>query len=113
VKNEKSVNVLVDEIWRRFAKSFLDILILRLVDTEATWGYDIIKKTETQYRIKLRHGALYPMLNELEAKGLVKSKRELHKGRTRKIYEITKDGTQLLGAYYDFIKEHLPNKTSR
>ena len=113
MKNEKSVNVLVDEIWRRFAKSFLDILILRLVDTEATWGYDIIKKTETQYRIKLRHGALYPMLNELEAKGLVKSKRELHKGRTRKIYEITKDGTQLLGAYYDFIKEHLPNQTSR
>ncbi len=111
--DEKSVNIMGDEIRRRFVKSFLDVLILKLVNTAATWGYDIIKKTETQYRIKLRHGALYPMLNMLEAKGLVRSTRELHKGRTRKIYEITKDGTQLLDAYYDFIREHLPNKASK
>ncbi len=106
--NNQSADDLTDQIKRRFSKSFLDILILQLIDAEPTWGYEIIKKTETQYKVKLRHGALYPLLNELEARGLVKSRRELQKGRARKVYEITKDGTRHLEAYYDFLKQHLP-----
>jgi len=111
MKNEESGAVVTDEIKRRFAKGFLDIFILQLVEAEPTWGYDIIKKTETVYKFKLRHGALYPMLNKLEAKGLLKSRKELQKGRARKIYEITKDGRQLLHGYYDFFREQLPEKT--
>jgi len=111
MKNEESSAVFTDELKRRFAKSFLDIFILQLVEAEPTWGYDIIKKTEAAYKFKLRHGALYPMLNKLEAKGLLKSRKELQKGRARKIYEITKDGKQLLHAYYDFFREQLPKKT--
>ncbi len=111
MKNEESATVFTDELRRRFAKSFLDILILQLVEAEPAWGYDIIKKTESEYGVKLRHGALYPMLNKLEAKGLVKSRRELQKGRARKIYEITKDGRQLLNAYYDFSRAQLPKRT--
>src|SRR5512136_1402077 len=103
MESSQSAEVLTDQIGRRFTKSFLDILILQQVNAGPTWGYDIIKKTETQYKVKLRHGALYPMLNQLEAQGLVKSRRELHRGRARKIYEITKDGTQLLEAYRKFI----------
>jgi PadR family transcriptional regulator PadR len=110
MENTQSAEVLTDQIGRRFTKSFLDILILQQVNAEPTWGYDIIKRTETQYKVKLRHGALYPMLNQLEAQGLVKSRRELQKGRARKIYEITKDGTQLLEAYRKFISQHLPDK---
>ena len=113
MESSQSAEVSTDQIRRRFVKSFLDILILQLIKTGPTWGYDIIKKTETQYNVKLRHGALYPMLNELEKKGLATSRRELQKGRTRKIYEITETGTQLLDAYYDLIKEHLRNTTSR
>jgi DNA-binding PadR family transcriptional regulator len=86
------------------------MLILRLVEAEPTWGYDIIKKTETAYQVKLRHGALYPMLNKLEAKGFVKSKKELQKGRVRKIYEITMKGKQLLHAYYDSLREQIPEE---
>jgi len=111
MKTEESAEVLTDDVKRRFAKSFLDILILQLIEAKATWGYDIIKKTEAEYKVKLRHGALYPMLNELEAKRLLKSRKELKKGRARKIYEITKDGKQLLHVYYDFFREQLPKKT--
>ena len=111
MKNSQSAEALTNQMRRRFAKSFLDILILQRVKTGSTWGYDIIKKTETQYRVKLRHGALYPMLNELERKGLARSRRELQKGRTRKVYEITEDGARLLDAYYDLMKEHLRNTT--
>lgn len=110
MESSQSAEVLTDQIGRRFAKSFLDILIIQQVNAGSTWGYDIIKKTETQYKVKLRHGALYPMLNQLEAQGLVKSRRELRKGRARRIYEITKDGKQLLEAYRKFISQHLSDK---
>jgi DNA-binding PadR family transcriptional regulator len=107
MEDTQSAENLTDQIKRRFSRSFLDILLLQLIKAGPTWGYEIIKKTEIQYQVKLRHGALYPMLKELESKGLVTSRRELQKGRARKIYEITKDGNQHLEAYYNFMKQHL------
>jgi len=112
MKNEESFEILMDKLKHRFAKAFLDLLILQMVEAKPTWGYDIIKKTETTYKLKLRHGALYPMLNKLKAKGLIKCRKELQKGRVRKIYEITKDGKMLLHAYYGFLMEQMPKKTS-
>jgi PadR family transcriptional regulator PadR len=88
-------------------RNFLDILILRLVQTEPMWGYKVIKKTEGLFGIKIRHGALYPLLNSLEAKGYVRSKKTTKGGRVRKVYEITSKGTQLVDAYYDFLREQL------
>jgi len=112
MENQESVEAFSDEIKRRFARSFLDMLILRLVESEPSWGYDIIKETESIYKVKLRHGALYPMLKKLEAKGLVKSRKELQKGRVRKIYEITRKGQQILLAYHDALRQQLPRKKS-
>ena len=112
MKNEESVEILMDKLKHRFAKGFLDLLILQMVEAKPTWGYDIIKKTEATYKVKLRHGALYPMLHKLKAKGLIKCRIELQKGRVRKIYEITKDGKLLLNAYYGFLLEQMPKKTS-
>jgi DNA-binding PadR family transcriptional regulator len=100
----------MDGIKRRFAKSFLDILILQIINTTPTWGYDIIKKTQEQYKVKLRHGALYPMLQQLETERLVISRRELQKGRVRKVYQITDKGTQLLDSYYELIDHHLKSR---
>jgi len=108
--DQESVEVFTHQIKRRFVKNFLDMLILRLVEAKPTWGYDIIKKTETAYQIKLRHGALYPMLNKLETKGFVKSRKQLQKGRVRKIYQITKRGKEILHAYYDSLKEQIPKE---
>ena len=94
-------------IVQRMTRNFLDILILRLIQTEPMWGYKIIKKTERLFGIKIRHGALYPLLNSLEAKGYVRSKKTTKGGRVRKVYEITSKGTQLVDAYYDFLREQL------
>jgi len=110
MENQESVEIFTQEMKRRFVKSFLDILILRSVEAESTWGYDIIKETESKYKVKLRHGALYPMLNKLETKGYVKSRKQLQKGRVRKIYEITQRGKQLLDAYYDSLREQIPRE---
>ena len=91
----------------RFSRNFLDILILRLVQAEPMWGYKIIKKTEALFGIKLRHGAIYPLLNSLEADSFLKSKQEVNGKRKRKVYEVTTKGAQFVDTYYGFLKEQL------
>lgn len=107
MKDEKSVEIFTKEIKNRFVKAFLDLLLLQLIKTEPMWGYKIIKKTETLYKIRLRHGALYPLLNTLEANGFLQSKKELQKGRVRRVYEITQKGKRLLNSYHNFLKEQI------
>lgn len=98
---------LIKDMKRRFVKSFLDLLILKLIQNEPIWGYKILKKTEALYQIKLRHGALYPLLSTLEANGFIKGKKELQKGRIRKVYQITPKGTYLIKTYENFLKQQL------
>jgi len=110
METQTAVEVFEAELELRFVKDFLDLLILQLIKAQPTWGYKIIKKTEAQYGVKLRHGALYPMLSTLETKGLIKSQKQLKKGRIRKIYEITPEGKKLLQAYHNFLKEQTSKK---
>jgi PadR family transcriptional regulator PadR len=95
------------EIVQRVSRNFLDILVLRLIQIEPMWGYGIIKKTEKLFGVKLRHGALYPLLNQLEKRGFAKSRKMANGGRMRKVYEITPKGIQFIDSYYDFLKEQL------
>ena len=95
------------QIVQRITRNFLDILILRLIQAEPMWGYKIIKKTERLFGIKLRHGALYPLLNTLEAENYVKSNKITKGGRVRKVYTITQKGTLLVDAYNSFLKQQL------
>lgn len=101
------------ELEQRLVKDFLDIVVLQLVEAQPTWGYEIIKSTESRYGVKLRHGALYPMLNSLEARGFIKSKKELEKGRVRKVYEITSVGETMLDSYRAFMRMQMFKKESK
>ena len=94
-------------IVQRITRNFLDILVLRLIQAEPMWGYKIIKKTKRLFGVKIRHGALYPLLNSLEVEGYARSKKTTKGGRVRKVYEITPKGVQLVDAYYDLLKEQL------
>jgi len=107
MKNEQPIEDITGEMKRRFAKHFLDLILLQLIKTKPMWGYRIIKKTEQQYGIRLRHGALYPLLNTLEAAGFLRSRKALVKGRLRKIYEITPKGKQIIESYHTFLKEQI------
>jgi PadR family transcriptional regulator PadR len=93
------------QIVQRITRNFLDILILRLIQGEPMWGYKIIKKTRKLFGVKLRHGALYPLLNSLENKGYTRSEKITKEGRVRKVYQITSKGIQLIEAYNEFLKE--------
>jgi len=98
------------EIVQRITKNLLDIQLLRLVQAQPLWGYRIKKKVETDSDIKLRHGALYPMLNSLERKGFLTSQKQQQGGRARKVYTITKDGKEYLQIYYSILREQIENE---
>jgi PadR family transcriptional regulator PadR len=94
-------------IVQRITRNFLDILVLRLIQAEPMWGYKIIKKTKRLFGIKIRHGALYPLLNSLEVEGYARSEKITKGGRVRKVYEITPKGTELINAYNEVLSEQL------
>jgi PadR family transcriptional regulator PadR len=99
-----------EQLVQHIVRNQLDIHILRLIQAEPTWGYNIIKKVKTLYDIKIRHGELYPLLNKLERNDYIKSKKEIQKGRIRKTYTITEKGKQLIQTYYNILKRQLQEK---
>jgi PadR family transcriptional regulator PadR len=101
------------EIVQRITKNLLDIQLLRLVETQPTWGYKIKKTVENDLNIKLRHGALYPMLNHLEQEGFLTSQRQPQNGRARKVYTLTEKGKEYLKSYYSVLKDQMKNKTGK
>jgi DNA-binding PadR family transcriptional regulator len=97
------------QIVQHIIKNLLDIQLLRIIQAQPTWGYKIKKQVETDFNIKLRHGALYPALNTLEHKGFVESKKQKKDGRARKVYTITENGQIYLQAYYNILQDQLKN----
>ncbi len=97
------------EIVQRITRNLLDIQIMRLIQVQPMWGYMIKKQAETRFEVTLRHGALYPLLNSLEKSSFVTSKREMKRGRTRKVYEITQKGREYVQTYHDVLKDQIHN----
>jgi len=99
-----------ERLVQHIVRNLLEIHILRLVQAEPTWGYQIIKKIKALYGIKVRHGALYPLLNKLEKEDYIESRREIQKGRIRKTYTITQKGKQLIQTYYNILRQQIQEK---
>jgi DNA-binding PadR family transcriptional regulator len=98
------------EIVQRITKNLLDIQLLRLIQTHPMWGYKIKKQVETKFDVRLRHGALYPLLNTLEEKGFLKSRKQQQGGRTRKVYKLTNEGKEYIETYNIILKEQIGGK---
>jgi DNA-binding PadR family transcriptional regulator len=100
-------------IVQRITRNLLDIQILRLIQTQPMWGYMIKKQAEVRFDVKLRHGALYPLLNYLEKESFLTSEKQSKGGRTRKVYKITWKGEQYLEAYCAILKEQIQKQDIR
>jgi DNA-binding PadR family transcriptional regulator len=98
------------EIVQRITRNLLDIQILRLIQAQPMWGYRIKKVAESKFNVKLRHGALYPLLNTLERSSLATSQKQQQGGRTRKVYSITSKGQQYIETYNNILKEQITQK---
>jgi DNA-binding PadR family transcriptional regulator len=74
------------------------------------WGYMIKKYAETKFHVKLRHGALYPLLNNLEKESFLTSEKQSKGGRKRKVYMITQKGRHYLETYTRILRGQLSRK---
>ena len=110
MESKKLEETFKKEIVQRVTRNLLDIQILRLLNKEPMWGYKIKKQVEVQYGVRLRHGALYPLLNKLEREDFLTSQEQKQGKRTRKVYTITAKGKQYIKTYHNIIKEQIQNK---
>ncbi len=101
------------EIVQHIIRNLLDIQLLRIIQAQPTWGYRIKKQVETDFEIKLRHGALYPALHGLEQKGFVESKKQQKDGRARKVYTLTDNGKVYLQTYYSILRGQLASSDNQ
>lgn len=89
-----------DKYERQMKKGVLDMIVLKLLASEAKYGYQIIQemKEKSGEIFLLKDGTLYPILYRLEDDGLVSSKWSEAEGKqvARKYYEITAAGRQAL-----------------
>ena len=107
LESERLTETFRKELVQRMTRNLLDIQILRLVQAQPMWGYKIKKVVEVLFGVRLRHGALYPLLNKLERKGFLTSEKQKQGGRTRKVYTITRKGKLYIEAYAGILKEQL------
>ena len=70
------------------------LLVLHLVAREPTYGNRLIEAIEgiTDGTISVNPNTMYPLLREMEAKGLIEGRWELPDRRTRRYYSITPGG---------------------
>lgn len=92
--------ILNDKYERQMKKGVRDMLVLRLLRSEAKYGYQIIQELKEKSRetFLLKDGTLYPILYRLEDDGLVVSRWSSAVGKQvpRKYYEITEEGIKAL-----------------
>jgi len=87
------------EYIQQLIKGVTEPLLLYLINEIPMYGYQIIKELEkrTTGYFKLRGGTIYPALQRLEGKGLVKSRwHQITERQRRRYYEITDKGRQFL-----------------
>jgi DNA-binding PadR family transcriptional regulator len=104
---KKLTETLKKGIVQRITRNLLDVQILRLLKMQPLWGYRIKQQVECNYGVRLRHGALYPLLNKMEKEGLLSSHKDAQGGRIRKTYEITQKGLTLIQAYNEILTQQI------
>lgn len=85
---------------QQFKKGILELMILKLISCENSYGYDLIVKLKQHSNglFNIKEGTLYPLLYRLEEDGLVKSMEEAapDNKRKKKYYFITESGKSIL-----------------
>ena len=93
------------DIRERFTRSFLDIMVLRLLKINPMWGYKLMPAIQKEYGLKVGPSVIYPLLNNLEKNRLVDVKETMIQKRIRKIYTPTEKGVRKLNCLRLIIEE--------
>jgi DNA-binding PadR family transcriptional regulator len=85
-------------------RDFLALHILHHASEEPVTGSFLMKELE-KHGYHISPGTIYPLLHELERKGLLKSRWEVRGGRRVRAYEITGIGRKTLDEGKERLKE--------
>ncbi len=100
-----------DKYVRQFKKGALEMILLRLIAREETYGYallDALNRGGAQVLGYAREGTVYPILYRLEEAGLIRCRIAPAQGGggTRKYYSITPAGETALRERVAFWREY-------
>ncbi len=81
-----------------FMNGVPELLILRLLQQEEMYGYEIVQaiRSRTGAVIAVGEGVVYPVLHGLERDGSLKSRRKTVNNRSRIYYSLTRAGSRRL-----------------
>lgn len=81
-----------------FMNGVPELLILRLLQQEEMYGYQIVQaiRDRSGAVIEAGEGVVYPVLHGLEQEGALKSRRKTVNGRSRIYYSLTPAGAERL-----------------
>jgi DNA-binding PadR family transcriptional regulator len=79
---------------RELLKGVLPAVVMEVLSRKAMYGYELSQELERRSKniFTLGKGTLYPLLYNLEAKGLVKATWDTSEARDRKYYALTAKG---------------------
>jgi PadR family transcriptional regulator PadR len=92
------------ELKDHLLKGNLSMLLLKLFDEKAMYGFEVAQELEerTETYLKIKEGSLYPTLRTLEEKGLLKSWwKDGTSGHKRRYYKLTAAGKKELTSRTD------------
>lgn len=86
------------KIDKELLKGSTNLLILKLLEKENMYGYQMIKELQKKSEniFELKEGTLYPILHLLEEKNYITSYWDETTSKKRKYYSITKKGKDVL-----------------
>ncbi|GEM_PF-2432971 len=90
------------KISKRWIRSFTELYALLFFKANPdSSGYDICKFVESEYGFKISYSRIYPLLNELERKGIISVKEEVSKYPPKRVYRLTSRGIKKINQYRD------------
>lgn len=102
-----------DRYEKQLKKGVLEILVLKLLEREEKYGYQLIQelRDKSDEMFTLKEGTLYPILYRLEEEALIVGRWSEPKGKevARKYYAVTREGRKILerltGLWRDFSEQ--------
>ncbi|MGD6853106.1 MAG: PadR family transcriptional regulator [Candidatus Bathyarchaeia archaeon] len=85
------------EAQTKLAKGLLDMIILQHLK-QGMHGYQLITSIRKDFGVYFGPSTIYPLLGLLEKKGVLQSAWDMTSQRPRKIYQLTRQGKDLLNA---------------
>jgi len=81
-------------------RGVLDICLMSIIDEEASYGYEMVRKLRERGLDLASEGSIYPLLSRLQKQGMIEGYLvQSSEGPARKYYRISAQGHEALGQW--------------